>query len=115
MPRSKPTKVYPIAGRFGVGVPLIEHEVPSRKEADELVATGLFALSEKEANDQAYTTPETTEATDENVKVRAAETPKAEAPAPAPAAPDEAPAAPAAGEEPVQPGPDEAPDEPAEE
>jgi hypothetical protein len=69
------TRVYPIPGRFAVGVPLIEHEVASKAEADRLVATGVFALSAKEAADAAFTTPEATPATDANVKQPAKENP----------------------------------------
>lgn len=64
-----PTKVYPIPGRFAVGVPMVEHELDTKAEAEELVSrTGAFALSEKEANDAAFTTPEGTPADDSNVK-----------------------------------------------
>lgn len=51
------TTVFPIPGRFVPDEPLVKHKVESKAEADRLVATGGFALSEKEANEQAYTTP----------------------------------------------------------
>lgn len=63
----QPTKVYYIPGRFAVGAPLEDHEVESKSAAAELVATGAFALSAKEANAAAYTTPEATEADESNV------------------------------------------------
>lgn len=62
-----PSKVFVIPGRFVVGEPLIDHDVESKEEAKRLVDTGAFALSEKEANAAAYTTPEATPATDANV------------------------------------------------
>lgn len=65
---STPTKVYYIQGRFLPGMPLQDHEVESKAAAEELVATGLYALSAKDANEQAFTTPDGGEATDENVK-----------------------------------------------
>ena len=68
MPAAKPTKVYHVPGRFLPGYRLEDHQVESQAEADELVATGLYTLTEKEANEQAFTTPATSEATDENVK-----------------------------------------------
>lgn len=89
---TKPTRVYAIPGRFTNLYPLEDQELPSRKDADAAVATGAFALTQKEANAQAFRTPDATPATDANVKQ-----PRAEAPAPA--APAEAPAAPAAGDE----------------
>lgn len=85
-----PTKVYPIAGRIAVGHPTIEQELPTKAEAEALVATGAFALSEKEATALAYSTPEATPATEANVK------PRGSSASPAPA---ETP-------EPVEPGPD---------
>jgi hypothetical protein len=98
---SKPTKVYPIPGRFAVGHATAVRELPTRKEAEELVSsTGVYALSEKEANEQAYTTPED----DSNVKpARPADAGEAPAaPAPAPEAPAPEPAAPAPSNEPVE-------------
>ena len=65
-----PTKVFPIPGRFAVGIPRVAHEVPTKGEAEDLVATGYFALSEAEANAAAHSTPETTEADDSNVRPR---------------------------------------------
>lgn len=67
MPAPKPTKVYAIPGRFA-HERLEDHEVESVEEANRLVATGAFALSAKEANDQAFSTPEAKPASDENVK-----------------------------------------------
>lgn len=91
MTTGTPTKVYPIPGRFGVGVALVEQELPTKTAAEELVKTGLFALSEKEANEQAFSTPEATPATDENVKpIRPAETAAEPAPKPARAKPEKA-------------------------
>ena len=82
MPAAKPTKVYHVPGRF-VHERLEDHEVESVEEANRLVATGAFALSAKEANEQAYTTPEATKATDANVKpVKQPEAPVAPAPEP---------------------------------
>jgi hypothetical protein len=49
------TAVYYIQGRFGFER-LEDHEVDSKAEADRLVATGLFALTAKEASAQAFTT-----------------------------------------------------------
>jgi len=77
-----PTKVHYILGRFVVGEPLIDHEVESKADAERLVATGVFALTEKEANAAAFTTPDATPATDANVKQPAV------APVEPPAAPD---------------------------
>jgi len=84
-----PTKVHYILGRFVVGEPLIDHEVESKADAERLVATGVFALTEKEANAAAFTTPDATPATDANVKQ------PAEPPAVVPAAPAAEPAPPA--------------------
>jgi outer membrane biosynthesis protein TonB len=75
-----PTKVFYIQGRFLPGYRLEDHEVESKAQAEEMVGTGLFALTEKEANAQAFSTPEATPADDSNVKQ------------PKPAEPDEAPA-----------------------
>lgn len=68
MSAAQETKVFAIPGRFVVGERMEDHKVGSRQEADRLVATGGFALSEKDANAAAYSTPEATEATDDNVK-----------------------------------------------
>lgn len=88
-----PTMVYPIPGRIAVGVPMIEQELPTKAEAEALIAsTGAFALSAKEAAAAAYSTPEATEATDANVKPRRD--------------PDAAPAPTEVEPTPVAPGPD---------
>lgn len=71
----KPTKVYYIPGRF-VHERLEDHEVESVAEANRLVATGAFALTKKEANEAAFTTPEAVEIREES-----------EAPTPEPAPP----------------------------
>jgi hypothetical protein len=44
----EPTKVYPLEGRYLIGVPHAVQELPSKREAEELVATGAFTLN---AND----------------------------------------------------------------
>lgn len=102
---AKETQVYHIPGRFIAGERMEDHKVESVERANELVATGAFALSEREANAAAYSTPEVTPATDDNVKQptyprtvgagfgavtieKAAEEPANEAPA-APAAAEE--------------------------
>lgn len=99
------TKVYAIPGRIVPGERMEDHKVESKEEAARMVATGGFALSEKDANAAAYSTPEATPATDDNVKPiryprtvgagldavtieEAAQEPPAEAPA-APAAAEE--------------------------
>jgi hypothetical protein len=96
------TKVFHIPGRLAVGVPNTDHEVESKAEAERLVGTGAFALSQKEADAAAFSTPEATPADESNVKKpayprtvgagfdavvikKAADEPPAEAPA-APAA-----------------------------
>lgn len=53
------TKVFHIPGRF-VHERLEDHEVETKAEAERLVATGAFALSKKEANEQANTSPPAT-------------------------------------------------------
>jgi hypothetical protein len=117
MSNARPTKVYPIPGRWAVGHAPVVRELPSKKEAEELVSTtGVYALSQSEADEQAYTTPEATPADDSNVKQPPAEVPADEAPAPeapadAPEAPAPEPAAPAPSNEPTEtpegPGPAE--------
>lgn len=84
---ASPTKVYVIPGRFA-HERLENHEVESKAEAERLVATGAFALSQKEANEQAFTTPEATLADDSNVKQPHVQP----APEPEPAASSEEPA-----------------------
>lgn len=49
--------VFHIPGRFVHGLPLIDHEVDTKEEADAAVATGAFAHSAAEAKKQAWTTP----------------------------------------------------------
>ncbi len=39
---AEPTKVYPLRGRFVNGVPHVVTETATKKEADELVASGAF-------------------------------------------------------------------------
>lgn len=86
----KETKVYYIPGRFIAGHPLEDHTVESVAAADELVATGVFARTEAEANAAAFTTPEATPATDANVKQPTAPAVAETAPAaPAPEASEE--------------------------
>lgn len=92
MPGPQATKVFYIQGRFLPGYRLEDHEVESKAVADEMVATGLFALSEKEANAQAFSTPEATPATDDNVKKRDnVEEPNAPADQPEAPAPEDEP------------------------
>ena len=89
MGKGEPTKVYPIPGRLVVGEPMTfdedgkpeGREVESKAEAERLVATGGFALSLAEANAQAFSTPEATPASTDNLKTQ----PEAEPEAPAPA------------------------------
>lgn len=59
MPGAQRTKVFYVEGRFA-HERLEDHEVDSKAEAERLVATGAFALSQKEANEQANTTPPAT-------------------------------------------------------
>ena len=81
-----PTKVYPIPGRIAIGVPMVVMEFPTKQDAEDFVkANSAFALSEEEAEDAAFTTPEATEADDSNVKQpRSAEEPAAPEVIPAP-------------------------------
>ena len=81
MPAAKPTKVFHIPGRF-VHERLEDHKVESVQEAERLVATGAFALTDAEANELAYTTAPAVEADDSNVKP--AKQPEEPAPEPAP-------------------------------
>lgn len=90
----KPTTVYPIPGRFLPGYRLEVHDVESAAEADRLVATGLYARSEAEAEALAWSAPEATEATEANVH-HPADHDEPEAPA---AGSDEAPSSPPAQE-----------------
>jgi hypothetical protein len=46
---AKETKVYPVKGRTLAGVPASVHIVPTRAEADELVASGAFTLNAHDA------------------------------------------------------------------
>lgn len=84
---AQPTKVFHIPGRFTHEAPNQDHSVESKAEAERLVATGAFALSAKEANEQAFTTAEATPATDANVKQP--RPPEEPAPEPAPVQPEE--------------------------
>ena len=59
---AQPHKVYPIRGTMVVGVPMVEHEVESKAEAERLVATGGFALTKAEANAASLWAPEADEA-----------------------------------------------------
>jgi hypothetical protein len=45
----KETKVYPVGGKFVLGVPAIEHTVASKAEADELVDSGAFTTEPRDA------------------------------------------------------------------
>ena len=76
MGKGDATKVFPIPGRFvngesmtfdEVGKP-VAREVESKAEADRLVATGGFALSHSDAMAAAFSTPEATPASTDNVK-----------------------------------------------
>jgi hypothetical protein len=67
---AEPIKVFLIPGRFVVGERMEDHEVESKAEAERLAATGGFALSQKEANEQAFSTPEATAASTDNLKVQ---------------------------------------------
>lgn len=82
MPAAKPTKVYAIPGRFA-HERLEDHEVESVEEAQRLVATGAFALTKADASAAAFTTPEATPATEDNVKRPRAESAPALQSAPA--------------------------------
>ncbi len=46
---AKETKVYPVRGRSLVGVPASVHVVPTKADADALVASGAFTLSAQAA------------------------------------------------------------------
>jgi hypothetical protein len=45
----KETKLYPVAGKFVLGVPAIEHTVETKAEADELVKSGAFTTEPRDA------------------------------------------------------------------
>jgi hypothetical protein len=47
---SKATKVYPIKGRSLAGAPTAVHVVPTKADADALVASGAFTLNPRDAN-----------------------------------------------------------------
>ncbi len=61
---AKPTKLYPIANRFILGVPSAVHVVETRERAEELIATGAFtdnanhAERDKDAMDLSNPEPE---------------------------------------------------------
>lgn len=62
---SKPVKVYPIRGRFLMGVPTAVHVVKTRARADELIASGAFTDNpndpERDRNAADFTAPATPE------------------------------------------------------
>jgi hypothetical protein len=47
---AKETKVYPVRGRTLAGVPAAVHVVPTRADADALVASGAFTLNAHDAD-----------------------------------------------------------------
>ncbi|MCA1570400.1 MAG: hypothetical protein LC798_08810 [Chloroflexi bacterium] len=47
---ARPTVVYPVPGVFSVGNPTVAHEVDTKEQADELVKTGYYRLSQSEAD-----------------------------------------------------------------
>lgn len=42
---AKETKVYPVEGRFMMGVPHVVHVVPTKADADDLIASGAFTTN----------------------------------------------------------------------